>query len=92
MLLKGYFTTVISSKHIDKNAKARIIVSNNGICVAFFTAKIKRFFSCLTRKTIKNNPFCISFINCITGLSPFMVNDPLCLHIVPIVMIPVVAW
>jgi len=40
MLLKGYFTTVISSKQIDKNAKARIMVSNNGIFVAFFTADI----------------------------------------------------
>jgi len=75
MLLKGYFTAVISNKQIDKNAKARIIVSNNGICVAFFTAKIKRFFSCLTQKTIKNNLFCICFINGITVLPPVIVND-----------------
>jgi len=75
MPIKRYFTAVISSKNIDKNAKARIMVSNNGICVAFFTAEIKHSLSRLTQKTIKNNPFRICFINCITALTPFMVND-----------------
>jgi len=75
MPIKRYFTVVINSKNIDKNAKACIMVSNNGICVAFFTAEIKRSLFRLTQKTIKNNPFCICFINCITVLPPFMVND-----------------
>jgi len=75
MPLKGYFAMVVSSKNIDKNAKAGIMVSNNGIFVAFFTAEIKDSLSRLTQKTIKNNLFCVCFINCITVLSPFMVND-----------------
>jgi len=44
MPIKRYFTAVISSKNIDKNAKAGIMVSNNGILSHFSRPRLSVHF------------------------------------------------
>ena len=76
MPIKGHFLALPAKKPLTITAKRVQWFRTDGICVEFFTPKIKHSLPRLTQKTIKNNPFCICFINCITVLSPFIINDP----------------